>query len=236
MMLQGFRSALVQEIIELESIDSTNSYALTAGRPGLLVLAREQTRGRGQRNRTWHSPPGTNIYMTLTFPDVDPRYPVLTGVAVQEALSGLVRTLPIEIKWPNDLIAGSRKLGGILCEARKDITAVGIGINVNQATWPDDIRDRAVSLSDLSGDEIALESVALRVLESMDTWVSRFQTFGFAPVRETFLTHGLLQGHRLLTEDGCVCTIEDLTMDGHLVIAVSGKSRTLISATITISE
>jgi len=234
-MLQGFRSALVQEVIELESIDSTNSYALAEGRPGLLVLAREQTSGRGRMNRAWYSPRGTNIYMTLTVNETDPRYSILTGVAVQEALSGLVRHPTIEIKWPNDLIAEGRKLGGILCEARHGITALGIGINVNQTSWPEDIHDRAVSLAEILGEDVNQGSVVVRVLESMESWFVRFRAEGFASVREAFLTNGLLKGYRLVSEDGSPCTIEDLTMDGHLVIAVSGQSRTLISETITIS-
>ncbi|MGC9324488.1 MAG: biotin--[acetyl-CoA-carboxylase] ligase [Desulfomonilia bacterium] len=235
-MIRDLPCELVQEVVELASVDSTNTYSLSMGRPGLLVLAREQTSGRGRKSRGWYSPPGSNIYMTLTVGKPDQRYPVLAGVALQEALSALIQGHRVEIKWPNDLIVHGRKICGILCESRQVITAIGIGINVNQLTWPDDIRKRACSLREVSGAELDLHMVVSRVLRSLDTWFSLFRTQGFARVREAFLTHGRLRDYLLTTEEGSPCTVEGLTMEGHLVIEEEGRQKTLVSESISISS
>ncbi|HPA84788.1 MAG TPA: hypothetical protein PLJ30_08265, partial [Deltaproteobacteria bacterium] len=83
-------TGIVREIIELHSVGSTNTVALDSGRPGLLVVASERTAGRGRKGRTWFSPAGTNLYMTLTVDTNDPRLPLVAGVAVREALSELM--------------------------------------------------------------------------------------------------------------------------------------------------
>ncbi|HQI82938.1 MAG TPA: biotin--[acetyl-CoA-carboxylase] ligase, partial [Deltaproteobacteria bacterium] len=95
---------LFGEVIELAEVDSTNRYALDAGRPGLLVRARRQTAGRGRRGRQWFSPHGENLYLTFTMAGAEERYPIIAGVAVREALAGMAPEFPVAIKWPNDLV------------------------------------------------------------------------------------------------------------------------------------
>jgi BirA family biotin operon repressor/biotin-[acetyl-CoA-carboxylase] ligase len=124
---------------------------------GLVILAEEQTAGRGRRGRSWSSPPGTGLYLTFLFrPPFDVPAPALglltlaTGVGVRLAVASATGFWPA-LKWPNDLVAGRRKLAGILCEGlglgTPDQTVlVGIGINVLQASHPSDIAARATSL------------------------------------------------------------------------------------------
>ena len=130
---------IIEEIIELDSVDSTNRYALDAGRAGLLVRSLSQTSGRGRRGRAWSSPEGENLYMSITLAPPEERYPIIAGIAVREALASLLNVVEVAIKWPNDVIITGKKVSGILCETRGDITVVGIGVNVNRISWPEDL-------------------------------------------------------------------------------------------------
>jgi BirA family biotin operon repressor/biotin-[acetyl-CoA-carboxylase] ligase len=228
-------TGLIEEVIDLAVVDSTNRYALDEGRKGILVRARSQVSGRGRRGRVWFSPEGQNLYMTITFTPPEERYPLIAGVAVRGALASLLGGADVEIKWPNDVIVSGKKLCGILCEARGAITAVGIGVNVNQTVWPDDLEHRATSLRQISSERFDLDDVTAAVIEHLSRWIEMFLTQGFGPVRDEFLRYGLLKGYDLFTESNEKCTIADLDMDGHLIIRVSGKLKKLQYETIFIS-
>jgi BirA family biotin operon repressor/biotin-[acetyl-CoA-carboxylase] ligase len=143
-------------------VSSTNDVALAlaaSGAPeGTSVLADLQREGRGRRGRTWLSPPGAGIYLTVVMrPGRDPAALSLVTLAAGVAAARAVHAatgLGVELKWPNDLVIGRpwRKLGGVLCEAAGvagealDAVVVGIGINVQPAAYPPDIAPRAASL------------------------------------------------------------------------------------------
>ena len=229
-------AGIVREVIELGEVDSTNTFALDSGKVGLLVTASEQTSGRGRLGSSWFSPRGSNIYMTITVGSSDSRLPLVIGVAIHEAVSYLTRGIvPVEIKWPNDIIAGEKKICGILCESRK-ITAIGIGINVNQRHWPPFLEGRATSLAQVIGEDLDKESVLERAVLSIDTWYSLFSTQGFSPVRKAFLKYGLLHDHEITTEEGIPCRITDLDMQGHLLVNVSGSIREFVSGSILLQS
>jgi len=228
-------TGIVREIVELHSVGSTNTVALDSGRPGLLVVASEQTAGRGRKGRTWFSPAGSNLYMTLTVDTNDPRLPLVAGVAVREALSVLmVKSALLEVKWPNDLIVHGRKLCGILCESRGGITAVGIGVNVNQLAWPPDLADSATSLALILGREVQRQEVLRLVLTEVEKWLFIFARQGFEPVRRNYLEHGLLKSYALTTEEGVPCSVVDMNSDGHLLINAAGTLKELVSGSIRI--
>lgn len=223
---------IVKETIELETVDSTNTFALDSGKAGLLVIASEQTSGRGRMGRSWFSPQGSNVYMTLTVSGMDPRLSIVTGVAVREALADILGgAAPVEIKWPNDIIVHGKKISGILCESRK-VTAIGIGINLNKQTWPPDLEGKAISLAEISAGIPAREHVIKKVVDCLDKWFFLFSRKGFDSVREAFSEYGLLKNHAVVTEDGEPCTIVGLNMQGHLIIGVSGVLRDLVSGSI----
>ena len=144
---RDFDSRFITEYLELDEVDSTNRVALDAGREGLLVTARSQSSGRGTKGRTWFSPCGTNLYLTVTMGEADQRYPLVAGVAMHEAVSSFLPGNDVCIKWPNDILVSRQKVCGILCESRGPVTAVGIGMNVNQLVWPDDLEGSATSLA-----------------------------------------------------------------------------------------
>jgi BirA family biotin operon repressor/biotin-[acetyl-CoA-carboxylase] ligase len=148
---------------------------------GSMVIATEQLQGRGSRGRPWHSPPGGLWLSALYRPSSTGGLELLSvrvGLAVARALDPHVPT-PVRLKWPNDLMLGGRKLGGILCEARWQGAvlgwiAVGVGLNVRNPI-PDELREPAVSLIELEPD-IRLENVLHSVsaaLRSLDLGAER---------------------------------------------------------------
>lgn len=225
---------LITEVIELAEVGSTNQYALDTGKPGLLVRARVQTAGRGRRGRLWHSPAGENLYLTVTLSPLEERYSIIAGVAVRSAIAGLLPHQSVEIKWPNDIVISGKKVCGILCEARGAITAIGIGVNVNQRTWPADLEHRAISLNQASASMFDIDEVANVVAEHLCRWIEMFRSQGFGHIRNEFLRYGLLAGYKVYDDKGLPCTIVDLTIHGHLVIDVLGERKTLIHESISL--
>lgn len=148
-----------QRIYYKEEMTSTNTEAkrLAVGEAfhGLLVLADQQTMGRGRQGRSWSSPKGTGIFMSLLLkPELAPeKAAMLTPLAALSVAVAIekVTGLPALIKWPNDIVIGSRKVCGILTEMSTDTNQIcyivlGIGINVNTTEFPPEIRQTATSL------------------------------------------------------------------------------------------
>lgn len=145
------------------SNDAAKELAAAGAPAGTVVVADEQTAGRGVESRRWHSPAGAGLYLSLVLrPDRlvnPPLLPVLAGLAVVRAIGGLVPTGSMAgIKWPNDIILRDRKVGGVLSEASwsgrsLNYVILGIGINVHQtrADFPRGLRDLAISL-DIAAD------------------------------------------------------------------------------------
>lgn len=139
---------------------STNDAALTLAQDdapdGTAVIADAQRAGRGRRGRVWFSPPGSGVYLSVVVrlgpaPVTLSLVTLAAGVAAADAITA-ASGLPVELKWPNDLVVGRtwRKIGGVLCEsvggARVSAVVVGIGINRAAAAYPPDLADRATSI------------------------------------------------------------------------------------------
>lgn len=172
-------------IHRFETIDSTNTRAKEMaknGAPhGTVLIARHQTGGRGRMGRSFHSPAGTGIYLSMILrpqcsPDQLMHLTCAAAVAMCDAIEAACDFRP-GIKWTNDLVWGKRKLGGILTELGFDGSAlsyavVGIGINCTQqeSDFPPELRHMAASLSMTAGKEIStqcLEAEILRTLQAM---------------------------------------------------------------------
>lgn len=148
-----------QEWLVLETTGSTQDEAatrLSKGVPVDVVFAVEQTRGRGRLGRNWHADPGDSLAMSLTLWHATGHpQPWLLGMAAAVAVAEVVDT---GVQWPNDIVAGGRKLGGVLVEMKPghDGTAVpivGIGLNVNQTQFPESVAATAGSLRQLWGQD-----------------------------------------------------------------------------------
>jgi BirA family biotin operon repressor/biotin-[acetyl-CoA-carboxylase] ligase len=143
---------LKPDIIRLDSVDSTNLEAMRqakAGAPeGLCIVAREQTRGRGRMDRSWHSPKDAGLYLSIVLrPQFDiARWPLITLAAALAVSDALMRTcdMSVDIKWPNDILWNEQKLCGILAETvetKNGVAAiVGIGINLTTASVSPDLK------------------------------------------------------------------------------------------------
>jgi BirA family transcriptional regulator, biotin operon repressor / biotin---[acetyl-CoA-carboxylase] ligase len=138
----------------LRATASTNDVAASMAREGTVVVADEQTGGRGRRGRAWFSPPGAGLYVSVVLTpgrartEADRATAILTlaaGVAVAEGIAAATG-LSVDLKWPNDLYVARRKLGGILAEADMPTVTLGYGINVSPAAYPADVAMRATSL------------------------------------------------------------------------------------------
>jgi BirA family transcriptional regulator, biotin operon repressor / biotin---[acetyl-CoA-carboxylase] ligase len=151
------------QLLRFDSLPSTNTEALrqaqSGAHEGLCIVAREQTAGRGRQARTWVSPKDAGLYFSIVLhPRLDAQlWPLLTlaaALAVRAALTDACALTP-DIKWPNDLLVGERKLCGILAEVceteRGRACVVGIGINLTDAAFPPDLCARATSVAATSG-------------------------------------------------------------------------------------
>lgn len=165
------------------SIGSTNDLlkelAAQGAPEGTLVIADEQTAGKGRLDRKWLAPPGTSLLLSLLFrPNLAPnqaqRLTMICSLAIADAIEGLTG-LPVDLKWPNDILIWGKKAGGILTElgttgAYLDYVVVGMGLNVNLAvsTLPE-LRDMATSLSEELGREVSRLELLWRILGQIET-------------------------------------------------------------------
>ena len=134
---------------------STQDLAKSMAPEQAIILADQQTAGRGRLGKAWHSESGTCALMSIAKrvtgqPSNHDRVSMLTGVAVAQALEKLCPQSTVKLKWPNDLIVNGKKLAGILIEAANKIHIIGIGVNVHHPTdYEPSIRDTAISMSEI---------------------------------------------------------------------------------------
>jgi len=194
-LLSAIRSCRLGRNLEtLPSCASTNDEATMRARAGaeegLLIIANEQTNGRGRRGRGWHSPAGQNLYFSLLLrpalpaPLVAP-VTLLAGAALATSLRGL--DYSPRLKWPNDVLldtaAGPRKVAGILTEMASEAGRVrhiilGVGINVNSEAFPEDLATRATSLCLARGQSVDRGEVLAAFIQA------------FEPIYNNFVAHG----------------------------------------------
>lgn len=189
-------SSLFSKILCFDSVSSTNTVsleqALKSPSEEFVVLADSQTGGKGRHGRTWFSPPGKNIHMSVLLrPNIKisdaSLLAILSAVAVCEVLRD-VSGLAIRIKWPNDLVFKGKKLGGILIETRTEhslvtIAVIGIGLNiaVNSDDLPSELQEKASSLLIESSRNFDREEIVLKVLEYISDYYKKL----FVPSADT---------------------------------------------------
>lgn len=192
-----------QELFCFDEIDSTNTKAkelAEQGYPsGTLVVADRQIAGRGRRGRSWDSPAGIGIFMTLLLkPDINPNnesmLTLVTALATAQAISD-VTGAEAKIKWPNDIVINGKKVCGILTEMSAQFDyinhiVIGIGINVHNESFPEEIRETASSLLLESGKRIHRADLIARFLE-------RFEA-GYAIFLQTEDLEGLMKDYNAL--------------------------------------
>lgn len=219
--------------LNLPEVGSTQSIAAQllkgAEAPGLIV-AESQTSGRGRFGRTWHSKPGESLCMSLLFHEyADHPKPWLIGMSVAIAAAGAIKS---QLQWPNDLTINKRKVGGILTEmlaneSGQRIPVVGIGINLAQEQFPDDINERATSLLIERGmapdSELIIRSICdrLKSLPEPASWldlVAAWELFDDTP------------GKRYRLPDGQIAISLGIGPEGELIGSVEGETVSVMAA------
>lgn len=189
---------------------STNDDALAAAKSGAphgaLFGAETQSRGRGRRGSEWISTPGAGLWFSLLLrpelrAELAPGLALCAGLAVRSAVARRVAA-PALVKWPNDVLAGGKKLAGILVESQLSgsqvsSVIVGIGINVAQTGFPEPIAGIATSLVLLGASDCGRERLLADVLEAFEAELSRLGTGGLPAVADALRPHDALLGRRL---------------------------------------
>lgn len=182
------KTSYIGNVIEYyDEIDSTNIRAKALGESdgidGTVVVANEQTAGRGRRGRAWKSPAGSSVAFTILLrPELKainaPSLTIVAAMAVAAAINN-IEGLEGNIKWPNDIVVNGKKVVGILTEMSTDMeyinyVVVGIGININTESFPDDIKDMATSLRVEAGREINRSKVIADTLCYFEKYYKQF--------------------------------------------------------------
>ncbi|MBX7152449.1 biotin--[acetyl-CoA-carboxylase] ligase [bacterium] len=233
-------------IIPVDSIDSSNRYAkllLSEKKIGhnTVILADEQVQGKGRLNRSWASPPGVGLWMSIV---VEPELPAtqwflftfMSAVAVAEAIehqSGL----EVQLKWPNDVLIRRKKTCGILLESvsvdQKSFLIIGIGLNVNQPEFPDELLHKATSLAIEAGKEISRREIFVEILLRFSQHYSMLDIsiLRIWKKRTDFFRQPITIFELNQEFDAIALDVND---DGGLIVDVNGLRRTIYAGDVRI--
>lgn len=233
-----------------DSLGSTNDQlkAMIAAPEFTCVVADEQTAGRGRRERTWYSAPGDGIYLSILFlPRSNsfsklPLTALLAAIAVAETL--IERGVAgVDIKWPNDVMVNERKICGVLAEAlsagSESLRVVlGVGVNLNQLSFPSGLSDTATSIAIETGKRIAVEEFRDSLLEKIAQWYEIWRRDEPASIIDRwgrFSTYA--RGQRIAVTIGkelLTGVTDGLTETGALRLIVDGGDvRTILTGDVT---
>jgi BirA family biotin operon repressor/biotin-[acetyl-CoA-carboxylase] ligase len=222
-----------------DSVESTNDELRTlaqAGAPdGLILLAEQQTAGRGRRGAAWFSPAGESLAFSILLRPTEPkslwpRFSLATGLAVAEAIEAC--GLQAGIKWPNDVWIGRRKAAGILVEAGTDFVIIGIGLNVNSTCFPAEVAEIATSLR-LESTRNFSRAEALSAIIRRFASRSRQLDHDFSELLSAVRERCVLSGHRvsLTTSSGPrTGIVEGIADGGELLLRTDAGLERLLQA------
>lgn len=236
-----------------DSLPSTQIKAadlVTTGEPtGTVVIADCQTAGRGRLGRSWHSPAGLNLYLSVILrtrlaPSMYPQISLVAGVAATEALESFAPGL-VALKWPNDLWLGGKKTGGILAEtAGTQSTAdaavlLGIGINVNldRDQMTPDIVARATSVRIATGKPCNRIALAAALFERLNRRLGELEQSGFGSIRPLWERYSALTGKRVTVINGSerqTGVVKGIDSDGALLLDGEGGPERIIAGDVSL--
>lgn len=232
----------------LQTTDSTNRVALDwqDSPHGAIVIADEQTGGRGRLGRSWSSPAGKGLYLSLVLRQSEALalapLSLLAGLAIANALEPLAG-VKIRLKWPNDVLlprpdGGLVKIGGILCEGRGEVTVVGIGLNLNHER--DELPERplfpASSLLLETGRHFEVEAVLSPLLQQMNACLAAFQEGQWVKLRSDFERKcvGIGEVVRVKTETGqLVGVFDSVAEDGALMLRTADGLKRVVAGDVS---
>ncbi len=236
----------------LAELDSTNTtareMAAAGAADGTVVIADAQRRGRGRLGRSWVSPAGQNLYLSAVLRcdlpvERVPQISLLAGVAACETVR---EWCPAEIKWPNDVLVGGRKVVGILAEldgaGAQGVVVLGIGVNLNGALddFPAELRDKAGSLRVATGAPVDRARFAGRLLNNLEVRYEQWRDRGFASIAAAWRELTPLIGrHIRLQEPGAIVegTVIDIAEDGALRLRLAdGREHRAVAGDVTVVD
>lgn len=219
--------------VELDEVDSTQriaAEALLTGNEVGAVFAHDQTLGRGRFGRPWHSSLGESATFSLVFSNyADHPKPYLIGMACALAAAGV---LHLHVRWPNDLVMGGRKVGGILTELLPDgqdrrVPVVGIGINLNQREFASELEGVATSVAIERGVESSPVEVAQRIVARLELIPEPNAWIDLKPVWDLF---DQTPGKQYQLPSGEIALAIEVGSDAQLVCSVDGEPRSVMAA------
>lgn len=244
-----------KQIHHYYKIGSTNTEAMQTaaeGAPeGSVFLAEEQLAGRGRGANSWHSAQSVGIYCSVVLrPAMPPSealiFSMAAGLAVHSAVSSIAPGLHPDLKWPNDVLLNGKKFCGILTEMNAEATRVrhlvtGIGLNVNQAKFPAELRDTATSLRIETGTEWSRVELCAALLKSLDREYRNLRADA-AAARESILRRfqensTMARGQRVRVEENGTLegVTEGLDPRGFLQVRTAEGLRTVLSGTVRLA-
>jgi BirA family biotin operon repressor/biotin-[acetyl-CoA-carboxylase] ligase len=242
---------LGRPIKAFEVIDSTNTAAKklaeNGASEGTAVVAEHQTAGRGRFNRTWHGEAGKNIILSLVLRPIEEQsahlltyLTALCAANTAEDLAGV----KVECKWPNDLLINGKKFCGILLESAWndssiDYVVIGIGMNVNQETFPNELQQTATSLKKESGREFELGPIIRDFFERFEKAYLQSQKSGYARfLKEWKMKSGMFGKEISLEQSGSILRGRaiDLDIDGALVIKNHDRVMRAFAGDVTVLD
>jgi BirA family biotin operon repressor/biotin-[acetyl-CoA-carboxylase] ligase len=229
-------------------IDSTNEEAkrlAAAGESGpIWISAARQTAGRGRRGRSWQSPTG-NLAATLMLRPGKPagtcaQLSFVTAIATRDALAIFAPSSELCVKWPNDVLAGGRKIAGILLESASQGDAsppwLAIGIGMNLATHPEDTEFPATSLAALGALPPPPDDALLHLAANFAKWYEVWRAEGFGTIRDAWLARAAGLGGRIrarLAHEEASGVFEGIDENGALLLrAAGGRVRAIPAAEV----
>ena len=223
---------LVRRVVRLDATGSTNDDARRLaqdGAPeGTVVIARSQSAGRGRLGRSWHSPDGAGLYLSIVLRPQEPldrvgRYALVAALAALEACHA-AGAAAARIKWPNDVLVERRKVAGILAELRAGSggaeLVLGFGLNVGTPPqgYPAELNG-VTSLSAEAGRTVGVDETAEALLASLDAWIARLRRGGWEEVREAFVRYAPgVEGARVTLRGGASGITRGLDATGALLV------------------
>lgn len=244
---------LGSSLLRFDTVSSTNDVArelaASGTSEGLCVIAREQTAGRGRQGRSWSSPPGEGLYLSLLLrPEIKAADSAVITLAAAVAVAETLKVdfqVSVDIKWPNDVLASGRKICGVLVETaiesgRLQYAVVGIGVNVAQRFFPGEIGESATSLSLETGRSIAPDDFVKPLLERLERWYTTAVPHPDRVIARWEELSSYARGCpvRVESSDGSIEGVtRGLTPRGALIVELSnGETRDIVSGEVSLRQ
>jgi BirA family biotin operon repressor/biotin-[acetyl-CoA-carboxylase] ligase len=241
-----------RRLFTFETIDSTNTCAKVLAScwavEGTVIIAEEQTEGKGRLGRSWFASPGQNLTFSLVLRPTGPAedlnlIPLYVGVAVADAIRNLTG-LPAKCKWPNDIMINERKTAGVLIEgslkdSSVEFVIVGIGVNVNQREFPGGLSETATSLALASGSDVDRAELFREIMRSLETHYDKLKKEGVRSIIPLWTDRTTMIGRKIsVSQNGVLLegVAQGVNEQGALVLANNGSSYALMAGDVTILD